>query len=298
MAVQRLIDAHTHTQPTPQATRAFLDALPVGPPRPLDGTVDELIEGMDATALDWTLIVPWFPGMDIVNAAVAQGVDRDEAGADVVARWRELNGWAARAAHDHPRRIVSIVGLDPVLMSPETIEQEVTTRLAEGASGLKIAPTYIGIRPDDERMELVWQLARDHGVPVLSESGSTEYDEHVLYARPEYFEDVLRSYPTVPIQLAHLGQGGEHELHRLNQRYDNLYTDMALRLGGPEAGDLGPDELVRVIRLIGAERVMFGTNYPIVDQAEYAEALRAMPLTADELRLVGHDNAERVWGER
>ena len=171
--MQRLVDAHTHTQPSPEATRDFLDALPVGPPRPLQGTVDELIGGMDDTEIDWTLIVPWFAGMDLVNAAVAAGRDRDEAGAEVVARWQDLNAWAARAAHDHPTRIVAIVGLDPVLMSPELIRTEVRTRLAEGASGLKVAPTYIGLRPDDERMEIVWQLAREHEVPVLSESGST-----------------------------------------------------------------------------------------------------------------------------
>ncbi|TFV88806.1 amidohydrolase family protein [Blastococcus sp. CT_GayMR16] len=295
--MQRLIDAHTHTQPSPAATQEFLDALPVGPPRPLQGTVDELIAGMDANGLDWTLIVPWFAGMDIVNAAVEAGRDRDEAGAEVVARWRDLNAWAAKSAHDNPTRIVAVVGLDPVLMSPDLIASEVRTRLAEGASGLKVAPTYIGLRPDDERMEIVWKLAQEHGVPILSESGSTDYG-HTLLARPEYFEEVLRSYPDVVVQLAHLGQGGEAEIARLNAAYGNVYTDTAMRLGGPAMGDLGPAELVDLIRLVGADRVMFGTNYPIVDQVEYAALLRALPLTEDELRLVGHDNAERVWGAR
>ena len=64
-------------------------------------------------------------------------------------------------------------------------------------------------------MEPIWQLAREHSVFVLSEAcaviGIPSYE---AWGHPKYFEEVLRSYPDVPIQLAHLGMGAEDEVAR------------------------------------------------------------------------------------
>jgi hypothetical protein len=145
-------------------------------------------------------------------------------------------------------------------------------------------------------MEIVRKPARQHGVPVLSESGSTDHG-HTLLARPEYFEEVLRSYPDVTVQLAHLGQAGQAEVAHLNAAYGNVHTDTAMRLGGPAIGDLDPGELVDLIpdrRRPGHVR----HHLPILARVEYEAALRALPVTEDELRLVGHEDAESVWGVR
>jgi predicted TIM-barrel fold metal-dependent hydrolase len=289
MAAEVLIDAHTHTQPTAAAGRAFTGQWGFDVDR--DGTVDELLRSMDGAGVRRTMIVPWLPAQDMVAGAVGRGTDRDEAVAAVVDEWRELNRWAAAAVTAHPDRLACLVGLDPVLMSEAVIEAEVAERLATGASGLKIAPMFIRRRPDDEAMEIVWRLARDHGVFVLSESGAQGYDSDTAWGHPAHFDAVLRAYPTVTVQLAHLGQGGEDDVAELTARYPNVVTDTSLRLG-VEA----PDRTAELIRRIGADRVLFGTNYPLVDQGAYAASLRALPLTDDELELVGRANAARVLG--
>jgi predicted TIM-barrel fold metal-dependent hydrolase len=62
-------------------------------------------------------------------------------------------------------------------MSPARLEHEARTQLAAGASGLKVAPMFVGIPADDERMEIVWRLAVELGVPVLSECGGHGYGD-------------------------------------------------------------------------------------------------------------------------
>lgn len=267
----------------------------LGMPAAGEGTTDELVSGMDANNIAWTMIVPWLPAQDFVAEAVAAGTDRDLATEQVLQRWHDLNSWAASSAQRQPDRLKSIVGLDPVLMSTEFIESEVRTQLAAGASGLKVAPMFIGVPADDEKMEIVWRLAVQNDVPVLSESGALGYGEHGAWGHPRNFETVLRSYPTLRLQLAHLGQGAEDDMAKLVQLSDTIITDTALRLGG--MGDDGPDpvEFAELIRRIGTDKVAFGTNYPIVDQARYAQALRDLPLSDAELQLVGHDNAARLW---
>lgn len=290
MAAEVLIDAHTHTQPTAAAGRAFAGRWGFGSDR--EGTVDELLRSMDRAGIARTMIVPWLPAQDMVAAAVAAGVDRDRATADVVDEWRELNRWAAGAVTAHPDRLACLVGLDPVLMADDLVEAEVAERLAAGACGLKIAPMFIRARPDDEAMEVVWRCARDHGVFVLSESGPRGYDSDTAWGHPRHFDAVLRSYPTVTVQLAHLGQGGEDDVAVLTGRYPNVVTDTSLRLGVES-----PARTAELVRRIGADRVLFGTNYPLVDQQTYADALRGLPLTDDELELVGRANAARLLGD-
>jgi predicted TIM-barrel fold metal-dependent hydrolase len=287
MAAEVLIDAHTHAQPTAAAGRAFTGRWGFDADR--DGTVEELLRSMDRAGIARTMIVPWLPAQDMVAEAVGKGTDRDEAIAAVIDEWRDLNRWAATAVTDHPDRLACLVGLDPVLMSAEMIEAEVSERLAGGACGLKIAPMFIRRRPDDEVMEIVWRLARDHGVFVLSESGGRGYDSATAWGHPSHFDAVLRAYPTVTVQLAHLGQGAEDDLATLTARYPNVVTDTSLRLGIEP-----PAQTAELIRRIGADRVLFGTNYPLVDQGAYAAALRALPLTDDELELVGRANAARL----
>jgi predicted TIM-barrel fold metal-dependent hydrolase len=70
-----------------------------------------------------------------------------------------------------------------------------------------------------------------------------------------------------------------------------------MRLGGM-GQPLDPDGMVATIRRIGVDRVAFGTNYPMMDQVGYAQALRSLPLDDDELAQVGYANAARLWGDR
>jgi predicted TIM-barrel fold metal-dependent hydrolase len=288
-----LIDVHTHTQPTLAATEAFMANL--GMPAAARGTPADLLGRMDATNIDWTMIVSFIPAQDFVARAVQAGADRDAAIAAVLADWHDLNSWAAAVGKANPDRFKCVVGVDPILMSPQQVSAEVATQLAAGASGIKIAPMFLDVQPDDEAMEIVWQLAVQHDVPVLSESGAGSYEGHAAWGHPRHFEQVLSSYPKLRLQLAHLGQGAEEDMARLVRGNDNVLTDTALRFGGMAGLPVAAGDAVELIRLIGVEHVAFGTNYPIVDQGEYAAALRASGLSASELRLVGHDNAARFW---
>jgi predicted TIM-barrel fold metal-dependent hydrolase len=287
------VDAHTHVQPSVAAGRAFLDALDMQDV-PHAGDVADLLARQDAAGISHSLIVPWLPAQDLVDAAVQRGEDRDAAAAAVIAQWHELNAWATASVREHPDRLSCLVGVDPILMDDAAVAAEVALRLGEGAVGLKIAPMFLRVPPSDPQVEIVWKLARDHGVFVLSESG-----EHLAgglgeWGHPRYFHDVLAAYPSVLVQLAHLGVHAEDEVVRLAEKYDNVRPDLAMRLDG--VWELAPDEGVDRVRRIGAEKVLFATNYPIVDPIEYAAILRSWPLTDDELHRVGFANAASLFG--
>jgi predicted TIM-barrel fold metal-dependent hydrolase len=292
-----LFDFHTHTQPTVEAADEFFSWL-TPRPRLNRGSLDDLFARMAEVGVSRTLIVPWLPAQDLVEARVAAGELREAARLAVIDKWRDLNAWAARTAAAYPERITTLVGVDPVLMTREEVETEVALRLSEGASGIKIAPMFLGVAANDPRLRIVWELARAHKVFVLSECGARGYDGHGAWGAPQFFDEVCREFPDVTIQLAHLGMGAEHETARLTRTYPNVYADLSLRLAGlDEPGQWTSDQMLRCIRDIGAERVVYGTNYPIVDVVKFRAVFDALDLTPEERELISWRNAARVLGQ-
>lgn len=289
-----LIDFHTHTQPSIAAAQEFFGWVGRAAP-PNRGDVDELLELMAANGVSRTLIVPWLPAHDLVAARVAAGESRDVAVRAVIDQWKQLNAWGARAAAEDPERLSSLVGVDPVLMSRAEIEAEADERLASGACGLKIAPMFLDIPPSDPRIDVVWETARRHGVFVLSECGALGALGHQPWGHPRHFHDVASRFPDVRIMLAHLGQGAEDEVARLTRAHRNIYADLSLRLTGiDQPGGWTSARLLEVIRDIGAARVIYGTNYPLVDTAAYAATFRGLDLTAAEREMIGWRNAQSL----
>jgi len=290
-----LFDTHTHTQPSPDEAKGFLGQFGMRQQIPGRGTVDDLLETMDDVGLSRSLIIPWIPAQDWVWKRTRDGSDRDRAVHDVLEEWRRLNRWATDEVTKHPDRIVCLVGVDPVLMSVEQVQTEVREQVAAGAAGIKIAPMFIGIHPDDDRMEVVWRIARELDVPVLSESGGTTRRGEPAWGHPQHFDPVCVAYPEVRIQLAHLSLGADDALVALTAKHRNVWADTSLRLGGYPGDDFSPSGLVDLIRRIGTDRVLYGTNYPMVDPRAYADAFRALPLAPGELRAVATDNALALY---
>jgi predicted TIM-barrel fold metal-dependent hydrolase len=130
---------------------------------------------------------------------------------------------------------------------------------------------------------------------VLSQAGGNGYGPHPAWGHPRYFDAVLGAFPTVDVQLAHLGLGAEDEVARLTARHAHLYVDTSARLhllGRP--GEWSLAEAADWLRRIGIDRVLFGTNYPMHEPAEYLEVMRSLPLTDDERERILHRNARGI----
>ncbi len=293
-----IIDFHTHVQPDAAEGIAFQQRFGVAQPR-YSGTPAELLPLMDAAGVRRALMVPWLPAQDLLDERLAStGVDgkaREAHRREVVARWSALNRWAVDTVAKHPDRLSCLVGLDPILMRDDEVVAEVERGLAAGATGLKIAPLFLRAGPDDPRVAIVFEQAARHGVFVLSQAGAHGYGDQPDWGNPSRFEAVLRAWPTVDVQLAHLGMGGEAEVARLTAHYPNLYAATSARLheiGQP--GGWSPEEAASWLRRIGIDRVLFGTNYPMHDPAAFIAVIRALPLDDDERERVLWRNAAGI----
>ena len=98
------------------------------------------------------------------------------------------------------------------------------------------------------------------------------------------------------MQLAHLGIGAEGDVAALTSRYPNVMADTSMQLGVRP-----PDDIVAIIRRIGVDRVLFGTDWPLCELATPLENWLALLKTifAGEteanLTKFFQTNAERIY---
>jgi len=174
--------------------------------------------------------------------------------------------------------------------------------------GVKLLPFSQFFNPSvNENVDLLFDFCRAEGAIVLSHTGCGggpfELIELCRNAHPDLWEPVLKKYPDVPLVLAHCGSYSTlvpgiwlYEALQLGKRHKNVYADLA-------AVDWLLDrEIVvnEILKTIGFDRILFGTDYPLpltagVNLAYLVSGIKAnMHLTEKEKRKVLGKNAARL----
>ena len=114
--------------------------------------------------------------------------------------------------------------------------------------------------------------------------------------RAKNFDEVLASFPNLTLVMAHLGMGYFDEVTVLARTYPNLQFDCSAIIGRSEAdGGLIDADLTGLIKEIGVERVMFGSDFPWHDPSVGIKRLLRLSLSEQERRLLFAENAIRIY---
>ena len=284
MAIEEIIDVHTHTFKTAEMGLRWQRALGnANPPRA--GTIEELLEIMRKANIVKTVMLMYTPSQFMyearANSLPTAEPERSKADAElkaqIIGRVIENNQWGTEVTKNYPN-VLSFLGVDPVFMSREELVKEIADKVGKGAKGVKIVPINLHMYGNDPRLWPVYEECHRRRLPLLSQAGrgpAREGGAQDPWGRPKYFEEPARTFPGMKIILAHLGSGFEDEVVALTNKYPNVYADLSSRLhliGKP--GEWTKEEAVRWIRRIGTDRVMFGTNFPMNNPAERSEERR------------------------
>ena len=114
--------------------------------------------------------------------------------------------------------------------------------------------------------------------------------------------DFLDPYPSVPVQVANLGGTLPFVIERMDHVYALRHPDQpapsrSLRPLYVDAASLGPRAIALAAEVYGADRVLFGSDSPIFDDARCLDAARQARLTPAERAQVAGGNAERMLAE-
>jgi len=242
--------------------------------------------------------------MKIIDAHMHLGEDlmfNTDDSEEVLLRTMEDNGIAAlvlqpgivsrdqRKAHQrirdfgaaNPGKVFGLACFSPY-MGDDEYTKSLTWAVRElGFKGVKIHPNAFCMAPSHPAAEKIFRLASDFDIPVMIHTGNG-----LPNAMPSLCIPVARKYPRVRIVLAHAGGGmfGADAIV-VAQECQNVFL---------ETSWTAVYDLAAMVRTIGAERVMFGTDLPSNVPVELAK-YKSIGLAEAQLEWCMHKTAEKVF---
>lgn len=255
----KIIDIHTHVYPQTIARKAaenVRDFYQIGDD--MDGTPETLLERGAQAGVCKYVILPVAVKPDKV-----QGIN------DFIFNQTQL--------HD------CFVGFGTVHAGMENITDEVERIRNLGLKGIKIHPDCQRFAIDDPRLDPLYESIEGN-LPILLHMGDRRYD----YSHPARLRRVLDRFPKLQAVAAHFGGYSMYETAREHLYDTDCIMDVSSSLMFMPRG-----VAERYINLYGAERMAFGTDYPVWDPVGEKQRLLALDLTAEQLEQIAWKTASR-----
>jgi len=178
---------------------------------------------------------------------------------------------------------------------------ELREYLSEGSiRGLKLYPGYEPFYPNDEKLQPVYELAAEFGVPVMIHSGDT-YDPRgkIKFSHPIHIDDVAVDHPDVNIVICHIGNPWIRDCMEVVYKNKNVYTDISgLVLGDfTDRFEVYMRKQLQEMLLYGVEpdKVLYGTDWPISSMRSYLDFMEELTIPDREKRKIFFENAAKLF---
>lgn len=259
-----VIDIHTHAFADELATKAIpllVERAGAAITAHYDGTVAGLIEAMDRSRVDVSVIQP------VATKASQVTI---------------INDWAAQQAST---RIIPFGAMHPDFDDPAA---EMIRMRQLGLRGFKMHPEYQSFCPTEPRMRAIYEAATDTGMIVLSHAGG-DVAFPTVTGTPESFAAVIDAHPRLTMVLAHLGGFREWRGVAEHLAGRDVWLDTAFT-----PGHIPDEEFVALARAHGVDRVLFGSDGPWTDAGSEIARIRGMGFSEEELEKILGGNAVRL----
>jgi 2,3-dihydroxybenzoate decarboxylase len=245
---------------------------------------------------------------------------------------RKINDELAETVQKNPERLAGLANFAP--QDPDAAARELERAVKDlGMKGAAIAGHVGEEYLDNQKYWVILEMAEKLDVPIYFHPGPPSEDmikpylaypalalglwgfaaEAGLHAMRLICSGVFDKYPGLKIILGHLGESLPFWLWRLDSRWptgkgnipiggmaykdfkklpsqyfrDNFYVTTS--------GMFWPPVIQFVSSVLGADRVLFATDYPYETTIEAVKALEATPIKDEDKEKICHLNAERLF---
>ncbi|BDZ66743.1 amidohydrolase family protein [Methanobacterium ferruginis] len=273
-----IVDTHIHLHPTVEVGKMVVEMIKKqhGVDYYSYGTPDDYMGEMKQAGIDKAVMVSFAPDNQLKNN----------------------NFWTVAITHPAKNRpakypmFIPFISVSPTMNGRKPVE-ELEHKLKWGMKGVKIHPVAQEFPPDDERMWPVYQWLVTHDLPITAHSGMN-IDDNSTYGEPQRWIQVLGDFPELKLVMAHLGNGFWDQTVDIADKYPQVMFDTAIAISHINSPTtLSDDEAADLIRTIGPERVMFGSDYPWVDPKKDIKHIKNLPIPPKSKELILGENARR-----
>jgi len=213
----------------------------------------------------------------------------DECGVDMAVvsgsgRAPEIMEWNKRvleAVKKYPNRLMGFVRINPLLEDAmETIEHYVKDY---GFNGIKLHPMQDFYQSLDPAAQEVLSKAAKLRVPVMIHSGTDPW------TMPGQIADLADMYPEVPVIMAHSGHGQLYQ-HAVPsaRRVKNIILETS--------GHPGWQVFTNAVKTIGADRVVYGSDWPCASMKAEMMKIKRLPISEEEKGQVLGGSLAKILG--
>jgi len=277
-----IIDFHTHVF-SPQIKKNRSKYIDIDPcfailysnPKAKLATADELIASMDKDGVDISVIVNY--GWTTHELCV------------------ETNDYILESIARYPQRLIGFCAVQPY--SYEAAIAEVERCVKGGIRGIgEMRPDMqLFDLKDEEVMEPFIEVVRKHKLILLTHSSEPVGHDYPGKGSitPDMLYPFITSFPDLTIVCAHWGGGLPFYalMPEVKQAMSNVFFDTA---ASPFL--YSPQIYNQVVQLVGADKILFGSDYPLIAQGRYLKEIGSLDLPDEAKNLILSGNAQRLLG--
>lgn len=252
------IDIHTHIYPdmvAEKAAQSIRDFYKIGDT--MNGTVQMLLDRGGQVGIEKFVALP-----------VAIRADRVQS----------INNFI----HQQTLEYDCFVGFGTVHADMQDIPGEVERIIGMGLRGIKIHPDCQKFDIDDPKLFPLYDSIQGR-IPIILHMGDQRYS----HSHPARLRHIMDEFPKLEVIAAHFGGYTVYETARQELQDTNCIMDVSSSLMFME-----PGVAEKYINLYGAERLAFGTDYPLWDPVKEVQRFLDLKITPEQKEQIAWKTAK------
>lgn len=281
-----IIDFHAHTFPEKISSKVVKKlGMAAHILAYTDGSMDGLTASMERAGVDYSVNLPVMTSPEQVEKINSSMIKNRESLLS--------------------RGIITFGGMHP---DYPDYKKEIRRLRENHIAGIKIHPAYQNINLDDIRMLRIIDCASEEGLITLTHAGMDIgiYDRN--YCSVAHILKVIDEVHPEKFVLAHMGNWDCWQEVEQDLAGAPVWLDTAFSIGpiakNPatdetpyEEMNLTDEDFIRLCRKHGTDHILFATDSPWQDQADYISRIKSMSFTDTEKEHIFSENAVALLGK-
>lgn len=206
----------------------------------------------------------------------------------------------AEVAAANPDVLIPFASIDPA-RGAAGVKQARRLIDEHGVRGFKFHPNTQGFFPNDQSVYPLYEVIEAAGLPTLFHTGQSGVGAGVRggggirlkFSNPIHIDDIAVDFPDLNIVLAHPSFPWQDEAISVALHKPNVYIDLS-----GWSPKYFPEILVRYANSLLREKVLFGSDYPVITPDRWLADFAELPIKDEVRPLILKENAIRLLGLR
>ena len=194
---------------------------------------------------------------------------------------------------EHPARFSGLAGIDPFrgMAGLKDLEEAVNDM---GFVGAHLYPHWCELPPNHAKYYPYYAKCCELDIPIMMQVG-----HNLVYSRkrrlpsvgkPIYLDQVAIDFPELKLIGIHIGIPWTEEMISMCWKHENVFT-----AGDAYAPKYWPEAFVHYANSYGRNKVMFGTDWPVIDPIRAVKEVEDLGFREEAKKLIMRDNALKVF---